>query len=85
MTYSTGLCDENNAETEPPWMRTLIGAMTNAMISRHTHSPGKMRRPRAIAKSRSLGLRSQLAVMRKPDIAKKPSTPTCSMSCSNGR
>lgn len=85
MTYSIGLCEANRSETEPPWMRTLAGAITNAMIARHTHNPGKMRNPRAIAKSRSFGFRSQLAVMRNPETAKKPSTPTCSMSCSNGR
>jgi hypothetical protein len=48
--------------------------MANAVMARQTHNPGTMRRPRAAKYAPSLGLLSQLDVMRNPETAKNPST-----------
>ncbi|SHV77032.1 Uncharacterised protein [Mycobacteroides abscessus subsp. abscessus] len=60
----------------PCLIHTLTGAITNAVISRHTHSPGKIRKQRAVKYVFGLGCRIQLDVIRNPDTAKNPSTPT---------
>lgn len=79
-----GARDISSFAAEPPWIATPIGAMTNAITTRQTHNPGRMRSARAATYSRSRGLRTQLAAMRNPEIAKNPSTQTWVNSWSYG-
>ena len=53
-----------------------MGAMTNAVTATHTQRPGKIRRNRALQYSPRCGRRIQLAVIRKPETVKNPSTQT---------
>ena len=46
-TYSIGARDSSSFAAESPCIATLIGAMTNAVMIRQIHNPGRMRRPRA--------------------------------------
>ncbi|SHU08605.1 Uncharacterised protein [Mycobacteroides abscessus subsp. abscessus] len=53
--------------------RAAIGAITNAITMRHIQRPGKILRAREAQYSFKFGRRTQAAVIRNPEMTKKPS------------